>query len=160
MLSRTYETNPEREPYGDSGTPPLTSTDSELDNHVVPNWIGLVVVGFLLMIIGLSMAPASSSFGGGVMFIGLLMILGARFAKKWEDDGSLLADIDSTSSQELDEIADEGVDYDYWEMQQRRQQDIQEIVKAVKSTIRIRCRYCGTLNEEKANKCESCGANL
>ncbi len=28
------------------------------------------------------------------------------------------------------------------------------------STVRIRCRYCGTLNEERAERCSSCGASL
>lgn len=26
--------------------------------------------------------------------------------------------------------------------------------------VRIRCRYCGTLNEERAERCSSCGASL
>lgn len=47
-------------------------------------------------------------------------------------------------------------------MEQARQRELerQEMVKAIKSTIMIRCRYCGTLNEESAQKCISCGANL
>ena len=26
--------------------------------------------------------------------------------------------------------------------------------------VRVRCRYCGTLNEERAERCVSCGASL
>ncbi len=41
-----------------------------------------------------------------------------------------------------------------------RQKEVQEIAQAVKSTIKIRCRYCGTLNDENSANCESCGAAL
>jgi hypothetical protein len=44
--------------------------------------------------------------------------------------------------------------------QESRDQQIHQIAKAVKSTIKVRCRYCGTLNEEGASNCESCGATL
>lgn len=39
-------------------------------------------------------------------------------------------------------------------------QRVREIAEAVKSTIKVRCRYCGTLNEEDSSNCESCGATL
>jgi len=41
-----------------------------------------------------------------------------------------------------------------------RQRAVQEIANAVKSNIMVRCRYCGSLNEETASKCSSCGAAL
>lgn len=41
-----------------------------------------------------------------------------------------------------------------------REAQVKEIVDAVKSTIKVRCRYCGTLNEEKEKTCESCGGPL
>jgi sensor histidine kinase YesM len=44
--------------------------------------------------------------------------------------------------------------------QENRDQQISQIAKAVKSTIKVRCRYCGTLNEEDASNCDSCGATL
>jgi sensor histidine kinase YesM len=44
--------------------------------------------------------------------------------------------------------------------QESRDQQISQITKAVKSTIKVRCRYCGTLNDEDASNCESCGATL
>ena len=28
------------------------------------------------------------------------------------------------------------------------------------ASVRVRCRYCGSLNPDKAEKCESCGATL
>lgn len=44
--------------------------------------------------------------------------------------------------------------------EEERQRNIQDIAKAVKSNIKIRCRYCGSLNDESATKCDSCGAAL
>jgi len=41
-----------------------------------------------------------------------------------------------------------------------RQRAVQEIANAVKSNIMVRCRYCGSLNEETASKCSTCGAAL
>lgn len=41
-----------------------------------------------------------------------------------------------------------------------RQKTIQDIAEAVKTNIRVRCQYCGALNEETALKCTSCGASL
>jgi len=41
-----------------------------------------------------------------------------------------------------------------------REKNVQDIAKAIRSNIKIRCRYCGTLNEEDASKCSSCGATL
>ena len=41
-----------------------------------------------------------------------------------------------------------------------RQSNVQEIANALRSSIKIRCRYCGTLNEEAASNCSSCGATL
>jgi rubrerythrin len=44
--------------------------------------------------------------------------------------------------------------------QEDRDLQIHQIAEAVKSTVKVRCRYCGTLNEENASNCESCGATL
>ncbi len=44
--------------------------------------------------------------------------------------------------------------------EEERQRNIQDIANAVKSSIKIRCRYCGSLNDESATKCDSCGATL
>lgn len=29
-----------------------------------------------------------------------------------------------------------------------------------RSSVRVRCRYCGSLNEEREERCDSCGASL
>jgi hypothetical protein len=46
------------------------------------------------------------------------------------------------------------------EEERLKEEEKEDIVRAVKSTIKVRCRYCGTLNEEKATRCESCGGAL
>ncbi|MEM2892003.1 MAG: hypothetical protein QXJ32_05825 [Thermoplasmata archaeon] len=33
-------------------------------------------------------------------------------------------------------------------------------VETVRETVKVRCRYCGTLNLETDTKCRSCGGNL
>lgn len=47
------------------------------------------------------------------------------------------------------------------EAQERFKEEVAEAVKeSIKGTIKIRCRYCGSLNDENANRCDSCGATL
>jgi rRNA maturation endonuclease Nob1 len=36
----------------------------------------------------------------------------------------------------------------------------QEIAAVLRSTIKVRCRYCGKLNDKNDSHCESCGAVL
>jgi hypothetical protein len=41
------------------------------------------------------------------------------------------------------------------------QQVVKEVhVETIKETVRVRCRYCGSLNLETDTKCQSCGATL
>ena len=54
----------------------------------------------------------------------------------------------------------EAIKQDFEARRQQMLRNKNDIVKAVKSTIKVRCKYCGTLNEEDANKCESCGGAL
>lgn len=93
----------------------------------------------------------------GFVFFGLILIIGSNSARKWV--------IDQEESMEADAQWEEEEAARTWQQdiqarQELKQREIDEIVKAVKSTIRVRCRYCGTLNEETANKCESCGGSL
>ena len=47
------------------------------------------------------------------------------------------------------------------EKQERLRNEIAEAVKErMMSNIKVRCRYCGSLNDETATKCDSCGATL
>jgi hypothetical protein len=157
MLSRTYAMEPEKPPSTDSGDIESEALDTELLIDMVPSWLGMGVVGALLMIVGFFFLSVSSTVGGGVLIIGILMLAGARLAWKWDIDDTAISDLDYQLQQEF---GSQTVDDEFQDMTTARQKEIEEIVKAVKSTIRVRCRYCGTLNEEKANNCESCGANL
>lgn len=47
------------------------------------------------------------------------------------------------------------------EERDRFKEEVARSVKeSIKGTIKVRCRYCGGLNEEHDEKCESCGAPL
>ena len=47
------------------------------------------------------------------------------------------------------------------EAQERLRGEIAQAVKdSMKSNIKVRCKYCGSLNDETATKCDSCGATL
>jgi hypothetical protein len=121
------------------------------------SWAGMAAVGFIVMSFGLFMAPVNPSLGGGIMIIGICMMIAASAAKKWERSPEVFADLDYKWEKEMEARLYENEIRSRYE---ERQLKIDDIVKAVKSTIRVRCRYCGTLNTEKANKCESCGGSL
>ena len=44
--------------------------------------------------------------------------------------------------------------------QQLKSEIAQAVKESMKGTIKVRCKYCGSLNDEKASKCDSCGATL
>jgi len=157
MLSRTYAMEPKEPPSTYSGDTTSEALDTEQIMDMVPNWVGMIVVGGLLMLIGVVLLSASGVVGGGVIFIGILMLVGALLARDWDYDDAAFSDLDY---QWQDEVESQSMNEEFREINTARQKEIEEIVKAVKSTIRVRCRYCGTLNEEKANNCESCGASL
>lgn len=47
------------------------------------------------------------------------------------------------------------------EARERLRDEIAESVKErLKGDVKVRCRYCGALNDEHDDKCESCGAPL
>ncbi len=120
-----------------------------------PNWIGVVLVGVAFFAMGILLAGVS---GGGSLifvFLGVLIILAAMAAKNIDFEEPS-PDIEPESYDYTESFAPQYDEY----RRQLRQDEIDQIVKAVKTTIRVRCTYCGTLNEEKADKCESCGAPL
>ncbi len=157
MLSRTLEMTLESAPDVESVSSLYNLGEEPTEEDRSPNWAGMLVAGVLFVIIGVVMLSTSSGIGGGVIFVGVLMLIGARVAKKWEDDDTIFADLDNNWEQEMQSYSmDEAL---AWRSEER-QKEIEEIVKAVKTTIRVRCKYCGTLNEEKANKCESCGGSM
>jgi hypothetical protein len=121
------------------------------------NWVAVAAIGAVVVFFGLGMVGTSFGFGVGMIFLGIMMIGAALAAKKGEanaeDESFRAAQFEKMEEQlEWEETARA--------RQREREKEVQEIIKAVKTTIRVRCRYCGTLNEEKANKCEACGASL
>lgn len=125
-------------------------------------WVGVLMIGLILTVtsvIGFSISASLSDsaetsvfsemdreaarmvaiFASGTLIFGLILIVASFMARQSEQ----------TRLETEARIA-----------QERHDQNVQEIVQAVKSTIKVRCRYCGTLNEETASNCESCGAAL
>jgi hypothetical protein len=156
MISRAYEMAQEHaDRVGAEALSDLEEPDIPEDREA--SWVGIAGFGILMVISGLYVLPIIGSAGAGIIAVGFFMIIGAFFAKRWEGDDEVFADLDYNWEEEMNARAIE----DSLRMRrQERQREIEEIVKVVKSTIRVRCRYCGTLNEEKANKCESCGGSL
>jgi len=126
------------------------------------NWIGMAFVGILLILTGMAALSTSGSLGAGVIFLGFLMLIGSRTVKRWVEDVEASSDMDTDMDYEWQQEEDDAraIEQELQARRAARQKEIDEIVKAVKSTIRVRCQYCGTLNEETANKCETCGASL
>lgn len=147
--------------------PPSSQESDSLEPHEA-NWLATIGMAIVFMFVGLLMIPASTGVGLGFVVLGAAVFAGSFLALKAEAGPK----IDQETYDQWDET------FDQWEemtqaqelehdlrtreeaRKEARQREIDEIVKAVKSTIMVRCRYCGTLNEESASKCESCGANL
>ncbi len=121
-----------------------------------PNLAGVMFVGGFFAFLGLVILSLSTGVGVGFLLFGIILMTGAYLAGReginWGGDAE---DAEIWNRIEEDLWTEDSV-----ETPNLTHQQIDEIVRAVKTTIRVRCRYCGTLNEEKANKCESCGANL
>jgi ribosomal protein L40E len=113
------------------------------------NWIGLLFGGFMFIALGIivgSAEPDADPFPAVMILMGVVVMLLAPLARRSEIEANIQRDLRLEEQQAEDE--------------RLREEEKQEIVRAVKSTIKIRCRYCGTLNEEKATRCESCGGSL
>jgi len=123
-----------------------------------PSWAGIIVVGVFLIILGIGVTGISAGLGVGFVFIGIVMVVGGATSAGKE---GIDAVYERSLADQFVQTEEEGELEDAIQARKvARQQEVEEIIRAVKQTIRIRCRYCGTLNEEKANKCESCGASL
>lgn len=157
MIPREYALGEHPFPQDESWSQLYESQEIDSDDARKPSWIGLIAVGILFFLMGIAMIHESPGVGLGFVFFGLILIIGSNSARKWV--------IDQEESMEADAQWEEEEAARTWQQdiqarQELKQREIDEIVKAVKSTIRVRCRYCGTLNEETANKCESCGGSL
>jgi len=132
--------------------------DSDTREHA---WIGLLGMGFLAFIAGWAVASYDYSAGFAIAALGIALIIAGFLSRNW------------AAKQRQDEMDDAKAEEQFhqFEVAQTiqdntsvrradREKEIQEIVKQVKSTIKVRCQFCGTLNEENATNCESCGATL
>ncbi len=97
------------------------------------------------IVVGIS-DPDMGPFPGIMILAGVVVMLLAPLARRSEVEANIQRDI------RLEE--------ERAEQERLREEEKEDIVRAVKSTIKIRCRYCGTLNEEMATRCESCGGAL
>ena len=157
MIPIPFEADTGPDPADESWSRQYNIQDLQRPYEPEPNWIVMAALGFIFILAGSLMADVVGFIGAGVMLIGVLLLIAARFASKYEslasyppETGDVWQDYIDTRTAEEDHIARELA----------RKMEIEEIVRAVKTTIRVRCRYCGTLNDEKANKCEACGGAL
>ena len=133
---------------------PQEENDEDLHE---PSWPGMIAVGIIFIVFGFGMFAVSFGLGMGVVFMGVLFIVGAIVGSAKEfDAGYGQTEVDQWEQMETEREWEEAARA----RQRARQHEVDEIIKAVKTTIRVRCRYCGTLNDESANKCESCGGSL
>ncbi len=109
----------------------------------------LLITGVLVIVMGIVSAIAFESSGGPAEFglvviaIGVVLIIASPFVKQREEEQRL----EMESTEELEE--------------KRFKEEIAAAVQEkMKGMIKVRCKYCGSLNDETADKCESCGAAL
>jgi hypothetical protein len=119
------------------------------------NGLGVMVMGVMMIFGGImfnvfgSMSASSDPFfedsgfqdiacvmGGGAIVVGIVLLAIGYFAWTKEQDSA--------------------VDDSTYEVEPEPQR---EVVKTYE-VIKVRCRYCGTLNEVNAPTCVSCGARL
>jgi hypothetical protein len=160
---------PEEGGVRDSHDDPWYSGPSHVNDEGDAEPIVLASLGGLMVLGGLWILVFAPIIGGGFVFIGIMMIVGSIISGKLRGDRKTLAEPNDEWYYELSALNNMNqkafmeameADSDLRLRSQMRRMKIEEVVKAVKTTIRVRCRYCGTLNEEKAKKCESCGGLL
>jgi hypothetical protein len=154
-IDAVYPLTPRGEVWEPNYTPGYQPNPDDFIGHD-PNLAGVMFVGAFFAFLGLVLFGLSTSVGVGFLLFGIILMVGAYAAGRgginW---GGYAEDAEAWNRIEEDLWKENSV-----ETSDLTQEQIQEIIRAVKTTIRVRCRYCGTLNEEKANKCESCGASL
>jgi hypothetical protein len=160
---------PEEEDLGEPPYDPSNSGPSLAHDEGDPEPIVMASFGSLMVLGGLCILVFAPVIGVGFVFFGIMMILGSVFSWKLPGNRRSLEQPDDKWDFELSALNDARQKAFDEQMEadshlrlrnQMRRMEIDEVVKAVKTTIRVRCRYCGTLNEEKAKKCESCGGLL
>jgi hypothetical protein len=159
MTSKALELAVEYRFYDHIGSEPYGVDEPDSLDDRQPSFIAVAFAGAIMLIAGFVLLRTSTSLGGGVMILGILLLLGSRAAIMLEEHGD---EILSSNYPELwpYETYDSGVEETSVDRELARRREIEEIVRAVKTTVRVRCRHCGILNEDNAKTCESCGAPL
>jgi ribosomal protein L40E len=129
---------------------PSTGTDITMAMEGVNRRSGMTwVAAIIWAIIALAMGFFAVSQGAPGFFL-LIAVLMAVFgiASAAASERQQQRAVEEKAAVELD-------------AQERLRNEIAEAVKdSIKSNIKVRCRYCGSLNDETATKCDSCGATL
>jgi len=109
----------------------------------------LLIVGILLVVVGIFASVGMRTTGAPVEFallpiaFGVVLIIAFPIVLRMEEE----------KKRQIESMA---------ELEQERFKD--EVAEAVqqkmKGVIKVRCRYCGSLNDEASTKCDSCGAAL
>ena len=100
--------------------------------------VGMIIMSFVFMSTGAPGGFSAFAFLAGLVCFALFFVTRGKMER------------DAEKRAEAAEEAEE-----------RFKDEIAEAVKErMKGTIKVRCRYCGSLNEEEAVKCGSCGATL
>jgi hypothetical protein len=161
MMPRTYDTGVSFAPRGQVWAPEYNPDDHSIDSEHNPSWVGTAAVGAIMAFIGLLAMMISPGVGVGFLVIGVIIIIASYAAGNSDVDwGDYWGDEDQWPDYDDSTYYEPDWKREARARQEMKQREIDEIIKAVKSTIRVRCQYCGTLNPESANKCESCGASL
>ncbi len=155
MQPRSSDTIRAVTPRGEPWSPSYEPDPDRYSDHE-PNLAGTMAVGILFVVFGFLVVNISAVIGLGFVAFGFLVWLAAYAAGRYYDSIGAAADDTQWAEMEQDLISEQRA----FDKKQLTEEQIAEIVKAVKSTIKVRCRYCGTLNDEAAGKCESCGANM
>jgi MFS family permease len=163
MTPSEFDSDLHPTPLSDTWPEPSQPTPDSRPSVGGFSWIGLIVFGVFMIIGGaivlVNSQPDESSWYpseeptaefrvlAGVFIIGgILAILASPLLRRSEIEANIQKEL-RLEEQRAEE-------------ERLREEERDDIVRAVKSTIKIRCRYCGTLNEEKATRCESCGGSL
>lgn len=121
--------------YGDRSAPPIRTTTR-----------AGAVVGFVAMIgaaVFLAFMGMPGFFVGFAIFAAFLVLIGGLAGSISEEQRIMRAEEAEAEAKERfkEEVA-------------------QSVKQKLEGTIKVRCRYCGALNGEQDEKCESCGAPL
>lgn len=127
------------------------------DEDELQKWPGLIIFGAVSILAGLVFISKETNLSIIFFVMGICLFVFGAIVRKIEGAAYVPSEIDAEWKEKTE---NEEIKQDFESRLLHRQRDKDEIVKEVKSTIKVRCRYCGTLNDEGANKCESCGGVL